>query len=138
MPAINFSPLFRAPAHFQFDPSVVRRPPMKMNIVSVAAAGLLLLFQTACASTTEQKAEATPAKPTLSEEAQKALAQAEADAKAAKASFTLWSPADKALKDAQEAAKEGDSATVIKQSKKVSELTKLGAAQKAYPSTELK
>jgi murein lipoprotein len=115
---------------------------MKMHFASAAVASLIALFAAGCASTEPAaKAEPAPAvaaKPALSEEATQALAKAEADAAAAKKAFALWIPAENALKDAQAAAKEGDSATVIKQSKKVSDLTKLGMAQNSYPSTEMK
>lgn len=118
---------------------------MKLHQASAALAGLLALFIAGCGSAPATKAETAPAatpaaaaKPALSDDAQKALSQAEADAKAAIASFTFWIPAEKALKSAQEAAKAGDSNTVIKQAKKVSELTKLGMAQTQYPSTEMK
>jgi len=74
--------------------------------------------------------------PTLSDAAKSALAQAEADAKAARAAFTLWVPAENALNAAQEAAKEGDSAAVLRHAQTVSDLTRLGAEQAKYPSTE--
>jgi hypothetical protein len=76
------------------------------------------------------------AKPSLSAEAQKALAQAEADVQAARAGFTLWVPAENALGATQEAAKAGDSETVLKLGKSIAELTRLGAGQAKYPSTE--
>lgn len=114
---------------------------MKMRYASAAVASLLALFVAGCASTQPAaKAEAAPAqaaKPALSDEAKQALAAAEADVAAAKKAFTLWIPAENALKSAQDAAKEGDSATVIKQAKKAMDLNKLAAAQKDYPSTEL-
>jgi murein lipoprotein len=111
-----------------------------------ALAGLLAVFAAGCTSTPAPKADAkpatpvaaAPAKPALTDEAKQALAQAEADAQAATKSFTYWIPAENALKDAQAAAKEGDSAAVIKLAKKVSDLTKLGMAQSKYPSTEIK
>lgn len=109
-----------------------------------ALAGLLCLFLAACGGTPAKQAEAMPAKPAeaakpaLTEEAQKALAQAEADAKAAKASFTLWTPAEASLKKAQEAAKKGDSNTVLKEAKQVSEMCKISAGQANYASTEMK
>jgi hypothetical protein len=74
--------------------------------------------------------------PVLSDAAREALAQAEAYAKAARAAFTLWVPAENALNAALEAAKEGDSAAVLKHAQAVSDLTRLGAAQAKYPSTE--
>jgi len=79
----------------------------------------------------------TEAVPELSGEAKQALAQAEADVKAARAAFTLWLPAENAFNAAAEAAKEGDSAAVLKHAKMVSDLTRLGTAQAGYPSTEM-
>jgi len=116
---------------------------MKMHFASAAVASLIALFAAGCASTqpaakAEAAPAAAPAKPALSDEAKQALAAAETDVAAAKKAFTLWIPAENALKDAQAAAKEGDSATVIKQSKKAMDLNKLAAAQKDYPSTEMK
>lgn len=121
---------------------------MKLQLASTAAIGLCALFLGACGTAPAAKAEATPAatkteaaapaKPALSEAAQQALAQAEADAKKAKSAFALWLPAEKALKDAQEAAKSGDSESVVKLSKKVSEMVALGLGQKSYPNTEMK
>lgn len=112
---------------------------MNKQFASITLAALLGLFVAGCASAPKQAAApAEPAKPTLSEEAKAALAQAEADAKAAKAAFTYWVPAENALKAAQEAAKAADSATVIKQAKKVSDLCKISALQPGYISTEMK
>jgi murein lipoprotein len=111
---------------------------MKKQYASITLAALLGLFVAGCAGTQKQAATAEPAKPTLSAEAQAALAQAEADAKAAKAAYTYWVPADAALKKAQEAAKVADSAAVIKQAKIVSDLCKISAQQPNYPTTELK
>lgn len=112
---------------------------MNKHYVSIALAVLLGLSVAGCASTPQQAAAPVePAKPTLSAEAQAALAQAEADAKAAKAAYTFWIPAENALKKAQEAAKAADSATVIKQAKAVSDLCKVSALQPGYASTEMK
>lgn len=122
---------------------------MNKHYTSIALTALLGLSMTACASAPEASkptaaaapvaaAPAEPAKPSLSEEAKAALAQAEADAKAAKAAYTFWIPAANALKKAQEAAKTLDNATVIKQSKAVSDLCKVSALQPGYASTELK
>ncbi|NTV97425.1 MAG: hypothetical protein HGA75_18775, partial [Thiobacillus sp.] len=62
---------------------------MNKHYVSIALAALLGLSVAGCASAPKQAAApAEPAKPTLSAEAQAALAQAEADAKAAKAAYT--------------------------------------------------
>jgi hypothetical protein len=112
---------------------------MKNQYASVTLAALLALFVAGCAGAPKQAAApAEPAKPALSEEAKAALAQAEADAKAAKAAYTFWVPAENALKKAQDAAKEADSATVLKQAKVVSDLCKISALQPNYPSTEMK
>lgn len=109
---------------------------MNVRFAPLALSGMLCLMLSACGGTPAKTADAKPAepaKPELTAEAQTVLAQAEAEAKIAKANVTLWVPADKALKSAQEAAKKGDSATVIKEAKKASELMKLGAAQANYP-----
>ena len=118
---------------------------MQFKTATFAAVGLMAMFLSACgtAQTTEAKpAEpvkaAEPAKPALSPEATAALAAAEADWKTAKAKFALWTTTDKAFKDAQDAAKNGDSAAVVKLSKKVSEQVKIALEQKNYPSTEMK
>ncbi|MFA5083172.1 MAG: hypothetical protein WC474_11545 [Hydrogenophilaceae bacterium] len=112
---------------------------MKLQFATVTLSALLALFVAGCASAPQQAAApAEPAKPTLSAEAQAALAQAEADAKAAKAAYTFWIPAENALKKAQEAAKAFDSAAVIKQAKAVSDLCKISALQPGYASTELR
>jgi murein lipoprotein len=69
----------------------------------------------------------------LSQPAQQALKQAQADIKDAKAQDALWTPAQAALKNAQKAAAAGDSEAVVKFSKKASEMAKLGIAQTHYP-----
>ncbi|HEX5464484.1 MAG TPA: hypothetical protein VFW88_07195 [Burkholderiales bacterium] len=69
----------------------------------------------------------------LSEPAQQALKQAQADIKDAKAHDALWTPAQTALKNAEKAAAAGDSETVVKFSKNASEMAKLGIAQTHYP-----
>lgn len=111
---------------------------MQKPIVSAALAALLALTLAACGTTGGEKVAAEPAKPTLSEEAKQALANAEADIKKAKAEYALWTTAEDALKKAQEAAKAGDSAAVLKLSAQASKLSKLGLEQTKYPSTELK
>lgn len=78
---------------------------------------------------------AAPAKPALSAEASAVLAKAEADVKMAKSKFALWSTAQKALENAQAAAKEGDSAKVLKEAAIASSQVKLGIAQIDYPLT---
>ncbi|HCA26333.1 MAG TPA: hypothetical protein DEP05_01575 [Betaproteobacteria bacterium] len=71
----------------------------------------------------------------LTSEASQALAQAEMDIKEAASKEALWIPAQKALKKAKAAAKQHNSAAVVKYSKKASELAKLGIAQVSYPLT---
>jgi len=79
---------------------------------------------------------AAVAKPALSEEASKALVQAEADIKAAKSRAALWTTAEDALKKAQEVAAQNDSAATLKFSKAASKFAEMGLAQKNYPSTK--
>ncbi len=108
-------------------------------IASFATVGLLAILSSACATATTTKVEVIAKAPdALSAEAQQALAGAEAAIKKAKAEYALWVPADNAFKSAQEAAKAGNSAEVVKQSKLASELAALGLAQNNYPSTEMK
>ena len=81
----------------------------------------------------EMPAEA--AKPAVSEDASKALTQADADIKSAKSQNALWTTADAELKSAHAAAAKGDSAAVIKHANMASDLAKLGIAQTKYPLT---
>jgi murein lipoprotein len=113
---------------------------MKQKLVALAFVALTTFALSACSSAPSKTAEATkePAKPLLSEAAQQALAKAEADVKAAKVKFALWTTAESAFKSAQEAAKAGESETVIKQAKFVSDQVARGMAQLAYPTTEMK
>jgi murein lipoprotein len=108
-----------------------------MSKVLLALTSAALLGLTACAGTQEAadtpKPAAASAKPTISAEAQAALSAAQADAKAAKAKNALWTTAEKALKDAEAAAEKGDSATVLKQAKLVSDQVKRGMAQLNLP-----
>ncbi|MBI5937231.1 MAG: hypothetical protein HY850_05220 [Betaproteobacteria bacterium] len=108
---------------------------MRKQLASAVLASLMALFLTACASGPATQADAGPA---ISAEAKAALAQAEKDVKEAKAKFALWTTAEKALKDAQAAAKNGDSAAVLKQSALASDHVKMGLAQAAYPLTSTK
>jgi murein lipoprotein len=115
---------------------------MQKIMFTFATAGLLML--TGCESTmpTKPEAEKAPAKveapqAQLSDEAKKALAQAEADVKAAQEQKALWTTAQDALKNAKEAAKKNDSAAVIKNAKEASEHAKLGIAQTKYPLTTI-
>ena len=111
---------------------------MSVRFAPLALPGMLCLMLSACGGILAKPVEVTPTepKPVLTDEAKTTLAQVEAEAQVAKTNITLWVPAEKALKNAQEAARNGDSATVLKEARKASELIKLGAAQAAYPSTE--
>lgn len=115
---------------------------MKHKIATLAFLGLSTFALTACSSAPAKTAAApaaapaAPAQPMLSEAAQQALAQAEADVKTAKAKFALWTTAESAFKAAQASAKEGNSEVVIKQAKFVSDQVARGLAQLSYPSTE--
>jgi flagellar basal body L-ring protein FlgH len=106
---------------------------MHKFLIAFVGAGALAL--TGCQSAPEKKAEA-PAKPMISAEAANALTTASKDIKAAEEAGALWTPAEDALKNAKKAADKGDSATVIKDSKKASELTAISMEQLKYPSTE--
>lgn len=108
---------------------------MKFQSASLVAASLMALFAAGC-STAPSKEAATAGKPALSEEAKSAMADATAAVKNAKANYTLWIPVDKAYKAAEKAAEAGDSATVIKEAKIVTDLSKIATAQASYPSTE--
>ena len=78
------------------------------------------------------------AKPSLTDEAKAALAQAEMDVKAAQAKKALWSTAKEELKKAEAAAEEFDSQTVIKHAKIASDHAKLGIEQLKDPMTTVK
>ncbi|MDD3529881.1 MAG: hypothetical protein PHS77_08395 [Gallionellaceae bacterium] len=100
---------------------------------------LLALCLAGCATTAGQAdAPATAVSPALSTEAIGALARAEADVEAARAAFTLWLSAEDALRQAREAASAYDSAKVIEQAGRASELCRLGTLQAGYPTTEMK
>lgn len=105
-------------------------------------AAALIAVLSACGQTppktaaTHKAAEKPPI--AITEQAQKALAQAEADVRDARARFALWTTAEAALNLAREAAQAGDSATVLKQAAFASDQARKGLAQLAYPSTELR
>jgi len=101
-------------------------------LTSVALLGL-----SGCADMQSSSSAAQPAKVAISAEAQAALSAAQADIKEAKSKGALWTTAEAALKDAEDAAGKGDSATVLKQSKKASTLAKDGLAQLNYPVLKL-
>lgn len=117
---------------------------MQFKKLTFALTGLLAMFLSACGTAQTQATPAEPVKaaepaaPALSPEAKAALAAAEADWKTAKSKFALWTTTDKAYKDAQDAAKHGDSAAVLKLSKRVSDTVKIALEQLNYPSTEMK
>ena len=106
-----------------------------MSKVLLALTSVALLGLSGCADLYVNKAGDKPAvaKAAISAEAQAALTAAQADVKNAKAKNALWTTADAALKAAEKAAAEGDSATVIKQSKLASDHVKKGLAQLNYP-----
>lgn len=105
-----------------------------MNKFIIALIGASVLAISGCAGTTQTAS--APTNGTLSSEAKTALAQAQADVAAAKKHGDLWTNAANALKAAEAAAKAGDSATVIKDSKTASDAAKLGIEQASLPSTD--
>jgi hypothetical protein len=109
---------------------------MRNILLALTAASLIAL--SGCAEQMTQSSEATPAKPSLSAEAQSALAAAQAEAKEAKSKGALWTTAENALKAAEAAAEKGDSEGVLKNAKTASEQTKLGMEQAKYPVLQLK
>jgi len=104
-----------------------------MSKLLLALTSAALLGLSGCAGTETKPAEKAAAAPALSAEAQAALTAAQADVKDAKAKNTLWTTAEAALKAAEEAAKKGDSATVIKQSKLASDHVQKARVQMSYP-----
>jgi murein lipoprotein len=106
---------------------------MSKVLLALTTAALLSLSGCATNQAASQPATAEAAKPALSAEAQAALSAAKADVKDAKSKGALWTTAENALKAAETAAEQGDSATVIKQSKLASDHVKKGLAQLSYP-----
>lgn len=109
-----------------------------MSRVLFVLTSVALLGLAGCADTYGNKSStAQPAavetKPALSAEAQAALAAAQAAAKDAKAKNALWTTAEKALKAAEDAAAKADSATVLAQSRIVSDHVQKGLTQLNYP-----
>jgi murein lipoprotein len=104
-----------------------------MSRLLLALTSAALLGLSGCAGTETKPADTAAAAPALSAEAQTALSAAQAAVKDAKAKNALWTTAESALKAAEEAAKKGDSATVIKQSKLASDHVQKGLAQLNYP-----
>ena len=112
-----------------------------MSKVLLALTSVALLGLSGCADLYINKPgsapAATAATPSISAEAQAALKQAQADAKMAKSKNALWTTAEDSLKAAEEAAKNGDSATVIKQSAQASDHVRKGMAQLDYPAIKV-
>ena len=106
---------------------------MTKTLTAAALAFVLAGCAAAPEQATTQTTPAADAKPGLSAEAAAALAAAQADAKNAKAKNALWTTAEAALKAAEDAAAKGDSATVLKQSRLVSDHVAKGIAQLDYP-----
>lgn len=105
-----------------------------MNKFIIALIGASVLTMSGCAGTTQTGS--APSNGALSSEAQSALTQAKADVASAKKHDALWTNAASALTAAETAAKAGDSATVIKESKIASDAAKLGIEQTSLPSTD--
>lgn len=103
-----------------------------MSKVLLALTSAALLALSGCADM-QKAAPAEPAKPTISAEAAAALAKAQADVKMAKSKNILWTTAKDALEDAEEAAKKGDSATVLMESKTASDHVQKAVVQQSYP-----
>lgn len=116
-----------------------------MHKIMIALAGAGLMTLAGCESAMPVKTEAPQAaakpqaapKAPLTNEAQQALAQAEADVRAAQAQKALWTNAQDALKQAKAAAAANDSAAVIKHAREASEFARLGIAQTRYPVTTI-
>ena len=111
---------------------------MQKLLIALSSAAMLILG--GCEGTVPAREEEAPApkaevKPSLTDEAKAALAQAQADVKEAKAKKALWTTAEDALKKAESAAAEFDNQAVIKNAKTASEQAKLGIAQTKYPLT---
>jgi murein lipoprotein len=107
-----------------------------MSKVLLALTAAAVFGLSGCATeraASQPAAQATQGQPSLSADAQAALAAAQADVKAAKAKGALWTTADNALKAAEAAAAKGDSATVLKESKIASDMAHRGLAQLNYP-----
>ncbi len=106
-----------------------------MSKVLLALTSAALLGLSGCADMQSMKtADSAPA---ISAEAQSALNKAKADVKMAKSKDALWSTAADSLKDAEEAAKKGDSAKVLKESKEASDHVRLGIEQLKYPTLKV-
>lgn len=110
---------------------------MKKLLIALSSATMLILA--GCEGTVPAKEEApapkAEVKPSLTDEAKAALAQAQADVKEAKAKKALWTTAEDALKKAESAAAEFNSQAVIKSAKTASDHAKMGIEQTKYPLT---
>ena len=94
----------------------------------------LIIGLVACASPGQ---EADRGGAALSREAIFALAVAEAEVETARGSHTLWLAAEEALSRARAAAESADSATVIEEARRTSELCRLGAQQATTPPVQM-
>lgn len=106
-----------------------------MSKALLVLTSVVLLGLSGCADMNAKpsSSESTPAKAAISAEAQAALSTAQADVKAAKAKNALWTTAADALKAAEAAAEKGDSAAVLKDAKRASDLVQKGMAQLNFP-----
>lgn len=109
---------------------------MRNILLALTAASVIAL--SGCAEQMTKSSEATPAKPSLSADAQAALTAAQAAVKEAKSKGALWTTADNALKAAEAAAAKGDSEGVMKNAKTASDHVKMGMEQAKYPTLQLK
>lgn len=110
---------------------------MSKVMLALTSAALVALSGCAVNQPADTSAAAAQTQGSISAEAQAALATAQADVKTAKSKNALWTTADAALKAAEEAAKKGDSATVLKQSKLASDHVQKGLAQLNYPTLKV-
>ena len=118
---------------------------MKKTLIALSSAAMLVL--SGCEGTAPVREEDAPApkaeapmpseKPSLTDAAKAALAQARADAKEAKSKKALWTTVQDELKNAESAAAEFDSQAVIKHAKTASEHARLGIEQTKYPLTNV-
>lgn len=110
---------------------------MKKTLIALSSAAMLILG--GCEGTVPAREEApapkAEVKPSLTDEAKAALAQAQADVKEAKSKKALWTTAEDALKKAESTAAEFDSQAVIKNAKAASDHAKMGIEQSKYPLT---
>jgi hypothetical protein len=104
---------------------------------AVLTSGCATTAKTAAAPAPAIVAAAAPvAAPTLSVDAQAALAEAKSYVAAAQAKNALWTKTTDALKAAEAAAKEVNDAAVIKNAKFATETAQVSIEQLSLPSTE--